>query len=101
MKTAQERFQELQKRSQTIIQSAIQINTKIETARENYEKMAKLAKEKYGTDDLDELEALKNSWEEENKKILNDFEIEVKKIEEEVNEKTLKIKEIQQDAQSN
>ena len=32
MKSAQERFQELQKKSNTIIQGAIQINTKIEAA---------------------------------------------------------------------
>ncbi len=100
MKSAQEKFQELQKKSQSIIQNAVQINTKIETARENYEKLAVLAKEKYGTDDLEELKTLLTSWEEDNMKKITAYEEEIAKLEKEVQEKNTKIKELQQEAQN-
>lgn len=100
MKTAQEKFQELQKKSQSIVQGAVQINTKIETARENYEKLALLAKEKYGTDDLDKLKDMLSSWEKENEVQISTYEQEIQKLEKEVMEKNMKIKEIQQEANS-
>lgn len=100
MKNAQEKFQELQKKSQTIIQSAVQINTKIETAKENYEKLAIIAKEKYGTDNIEELKSLLNSWEEDNMKKLKTYGEDLTKLEKEVQEKNNKIKELQQEAQN-
>lgn len=87
MKTALEKFQELQKKSQSIIQGAVQINTKIETARENYEKLAAIVQEKYGTADIDELENILEDWEKENEEKLEKYENEISSLEQELNEK--------------
>lgn len=100
MKTAVEKFQELQKKSNTIIQGSVQINTKIETARENYEKLEKIVKEKYGTSNIEELEKILEQWKQENEEKLNKYEQEINSLEKELNEKNNQIKEIQQTAQN-
>jgi hypothetical protein len=98
MKTAQEEFREIQEKSKKIIEGAIQINTKIESARESHQKLAALAKEKFGTSDLDEIEAMIEAWEKEDEEAKQKYKEEALSLEKEVNEKAALIKQIQQAA---
>jgi esterase/lipase len=98
MKTPQEKFQELQEKSKKITEGAIQINTKIESARESYEKLAQVAQEKYGTSDIEELKDMLEKWQEENDSQVTKYQEAVESLEREVNEKSSLIKQIQQSA---
>ncbi len=98
MSTAQEKFKELQEKSKKIIQGAIQINTKIEAARENHQRLAQIAQEKYSTSNVDELKSLLKDWEEENASQLEKYELAVTSLEKEVNEKSALINSIKQSA---
>ncbi len=98
MTTAQEKLELLQERSKKIIEGAIQINTKIEAAKENHERLEKQAKEKYGTSNLEELEKMLMLWEEENKTQLEEYEQSINTLEKDVTEKSNLIKSIQQSA---
>jgi hypothetical protein len=94
--TAQEKFQELQDRSKKLIEGSIQINTKIESAREAHEKLARDTNEKYGTSNVDDLIKMLASWEAENANEIKKYEESVNNLEKEVNEKSMLIKQIQQ-----
>jgi len=96
MKTAQEKFRELQEKGKKIEQAAIQINTKIESAREAYQKLAQLAKEKYKTSDINELKKILQQWQEENEIQIKKYQEAIEKLEQEVNEKNDLIRQIQQ-----
>lgn len=96
MSTAQEKFRELQEKSKKIVQGAIQINTKIEAARENHQKLAQIAQEKYETSDVNELKELLKSWQEENAAQVEKYEQAVNDLEKEVNEKSELINSIKQ-----
>jgi len=98
MKTAQEKYRELQEKSKKIIEGAIQINTKIEAAREAHVKLAQVAQEKFETSDVSELITKKNVWEEENDSEVAGYEKKVEGLGAEVNEKASLIKQIQQAA---
>ena len=98
MKTAQEKFRELQEKSKKIIEGAIQINTKIESARETHQKLAQVAQEKYGTSDVEELNDKLQSWQEENDTQVAKYQEAVDSLEKEVTEKSALIKQIQQSA---
>lgn len=91
----QEKFSELQIRCQKANEAAIQINTKIEAAKEQYAKLSKLAVDKYGTDNIEELKSLLIKWREENEAKILSFESAVSSLESEVSEKNAAIKEIQ------
>lgn len=90
------KLEELKKRSKNATESAIQINTKIEAAKEAYDKLSALAKEKYGTSDVTELKNLLNKIKADNAEKLEKFENDVIKLENEVQEKNNLIKSIQQ-----
>ena len=94
--TEQEKFQQLEEKSKKIIEGAIQINTKIEAAQDSYQKLCELAKAKFQTDDLEELQTLLESWEKENAEQYENYEKALNQIEAEVLEKSKAIKEIQQ-----
>lgn len=96
MKNSQEKYQEIQEKSKKIIEGAIQINTKIESARESYAKLAKIAEDKYGTSDIEDLRKILNDWQEENTIQLEKYKNSVENLEKEVNEKSDLIKQIQQ-----
>lgn len=98
MKTAQEEFREIQEKSKKIIEGAIQINTKIESARESHQKLASLAKEKFKTSDIAELTEMLEAWTKENDEAKDKYAKQVADIEKEVNEKSSLIKQIQQAA---
>lgn len=83
-------------RNKKATEQAIQINTKIETARETYNKLSLLAKEKFGTSDIDELKNLLESIKKENEEKLIKFTKEVEDLEKDVAEKQELIKQIQQ-----
>lgn len=87
---------ELVDRNKKATEQAIQINTKIETARETYNKLSLLAKEKFGTSDVNELKTLLESIKKENEEKLVKFTKEVEELEKEVSEKQELIKQIQQ-----
>jgi len=57
-KTPQERLEEIQEKSQTIIQRAIQVNTKIEAANENKRKLNETLMSKYKTNSIQEMESM-------------------------------------------
>lgn len=98
MKTAQEEFREIQEKSKKIIEGAIQINTKIESARESHQKLAAVAKEKFGTSDVEELSTMLEAWDKENIDAKQKYAEQVASLEKEVNEKSALIKQIQQAA---
>jgi uncharacterized protein Yka (UPF0111/DUF47 family) len=98
MKTSQEEFREIQEKSKKISEGAIQINTKIEAARESHQKLAALAKEKFGTSDIEELAAMLEAWDKENTEAVQKYADQVNSLEKEVNEKSSLIKQIQQSA---
>ena len=98
MNTAQEEFREIQEKSKKIIEGAIQINTKIESARESHQKLAALAKEKFGTSDVEELTAMLEAWDKENNDATQKYAEQVTNLEKQVNEKSSLIKQIQQAA---
>lgn len=98
MKSAQEKFQELQKKSQQIVQGAIQINTKIESAKQAHEELAKNVKEKYGTSDIVQLKQLLAKWQEENAQQVQKYEERVEALDKEVAEKNRLIDQIKKSA---
>ncbi len=98
MKTSQEEFREIQEKSKKIIEGAIQINTKIESARESHQKLAALAIEKFKTSDIAELAEMLEAWDKENSEAVQKYAEKVNNLEKEVNEKSALIKQIQQSA---
>ena len=91
----EEKFKELQTKSQKIAEGAIKVNAQIETAQTNYQKIQEIAKAKFETTDLEELKALKENWNSENLKRYNDAENKVNRAEANLNETNRLIKEIQ------
>lgn len=87
---------DLIERNKKATELAIQINTKIEAAKETYEKLSLLAKEKYGTSDLSELKNLLIKIQMENEQKIRDFNAAVSNLENEVKSKQEIIKQIQQ-----
>lgn len=91
----QDKFSELQSRANRANEQAIQINTKIEAAREQFDKLCAMALEKYGTKDIEELKLLLKKLEDENISKLQQFESDVVSLEKEVEEKNALIRKIQ------
>jgi len=95
-KTPQERLEEIQEKSQKLIQAAIQINTKIEAANENKKKLNDILMAKYNTNDISEIESILAQWEEENERELQKAEAALATLDKESQEKIELIKKIQQ-----
>lgn len=95
-KTPQERLEEIQEKSQKLIQAAIQINTKIEAANENKKKLNDILMAKYNTNDISEIESILAQWEEENERELQKAEAALATLDKESQEKMELIKKIQQ-----
>ena len=95
-KTPQERLEEIQEKSQKLIQAAIQINTKIEAANENKKKLNDILMAKYNTNDISEIENILAQWEEENERELQKAEAALATLDKESQEKMELIKKIQQ-----
>lgn len=93
-----EMLQNLQEEGKKAIQSAIQINTKIESAQETYKKLAKIAQEKYKTSNIEELKSFLESRKKQNLEKIEAYKNIVYSLQEEVKKKDLMIKEIQQSA---
>jgi hypothetical protein len=96
MKTQQERLNDIQERNQKVLQSSIQINTKIEAAIETDKKLSANLIEKYQTSNIDELEVKIKSIEDENERILTEAENALILEEKEIQEKEKIIKQLQQ-----
>ena len=84
VKSQEDRFKAQMKRMQTLKEEAIKINTKIEQAQASYEKMRSVVKEKYGSDDIDELSAILKKREEENEKKIQAMTQECERLEAEI-----------------
>lgn len=95
MSDFQEKIKELQEKSTKIIEGAIQVNTKIEAAQENLEKIKQISREKFGTDNLEELNKMLKDWEVENQNKYLEYKESVESLEKELNEKNALIKQIQ------
>lgn len=89
------KFDDLQSRAQKVNESAIKLNTQIENAQENLQKVREAAQKKYGTSDLEKLKSMAEQWEKENEEKVFKFEEQVTSLEKEVLEKTNLIKQIQ------
>jgi gas vesicle protein len=89
-------FKDLQNKSQKIIESAIKINTQIETAQVNYKKLQEIALAKFNSSNLEELKTKLATWKEENKKRFEQAKEKVNKLESNYNETVRLIKEIQE-----
>ncbi len=98
MTSPQDKFRLLQEKSKKIIEGAIQINTKIESAKENHQKLAAMAEEKYGSSDIVELKKMLEDWQEDNNAQVEQYQKSVEDLEKEVNEKSEKINSIKQAA---
>jgi len=95
-KSPHERLEEIQEKSQKLIQAAVQINTKIETANENKKRLMSTLVEKYHTSDIATLETILVQWEQENENELKKAEDSLLLLEREIQEKNEKIKKIHQ-----
>lgn len=84
VKSQEDRFKAQMKQMQTLKEEAIKINTKIEQAQASYEKMRSVVKEKYGSDDIDELSDILKKREEENEKKIQALAQECERLEAEI-----------------
>ena len=89
------KFEDLQIRAQKVNEGAIKLNTQIENAQDNLQKVKEAAQKKYGTSDLEKLKEMAVQWERENEEKVIKFEEQVTSLEKEVTEKTNLIKQIQ------
>lgn len=92
-------FKELQNKNQKIAEGAIKINTQIETAQLNYQKLQELAVAKFGTSDIDSIKELMEKWKKSNQDSYDLAYEKVKKLESNYNETVRLIKDIQEGQQ--
>lgn len=92
----EKRLQDLQNKNQKVSENAMKINTQIEHAQETLEKLKEMALKKFGKTDLNELKALAELWNKENEEKLQEYESNINKLADEVQQKYTLIKQIQQ-----
>ncbi|OCX69192.1 hypothetical protein A6M27_15160 [Acidithiobacillus thiooxidans] len=74
----------LQKRHRTLEQERLQLQTRRDLAQERLREIQATAKEQYGVTSLDELRALRQSWDAENNANLEQFEKSLTQLEQEL-----------------
>ncbi len=89
-------YKSIKEESADISREAIEINVKIKTASENLQNMKADAIEKYGTDNIDELQALLEKLNKENEEIVQRAQQELEARKKEVLDTKDKIAKIQQ-----
>src|SRR5262245_1560510 len=82
--TPKQSIEELQKRYQKLNTRKIQAETNLENARMQLERLRKEAREKYGTDDVDELRNKLNQMTAENEEKRSKYQVELDGIEREL-----------------
>lgn len=92
----QQKFQELQAKSQKITEGAIKLNTQIETAQERFKELQDAALKKFGTSDLEELKTMAIQWREQNEQRLKEYATQIDNLEFKVNQTNQLIRQIQQ-----
>lgn len=84
--STESKFKELQEQGRKVLEGAIQVNAKIESAEDSYKRLLPSLLEKYGVKSEDELFDLLEAWENENeenyKKSYNDFEVLARQVKE-------------------
>lgn len=92
----QQKFQELQQKTQKVIESAIKLNAQIEGAQENYQRLEEIGLKKYQTTDLEELKATATRWYQQNEERLLKAQERVQSVAQETEDKGRIIKQVQQ-----
>jgi predicted nuclease with TOPRIM domain len=92
----QDKFQELQTKSQKITEGAIKLNAQIESAHERFKELQQAALSKFGTSDLEELKAMAIQWREQNEQRLKEYANQIENLEFQVNQTNQLIRQIQQ-----
>lgn len=88
------KYEQLSKKQQTLLQEAMELNAKIDLAKEQYSKMSKQAIETYGTDDPDEILKMAQAKEQENEKLIQEAEENINQLENSIRETKESIKRI-------
>lgn len=91
------KFKELKQKAEKANLAGIKINAEIDNAKNNLERLLIIAKQKFGTDNLEELEKKLVQLQEQNNRILADLETNVLLAEKDIQEKTALINKIKQE----
>lgn len=82
--STESKFKELQEQGRKVLEGAIQVNAKIESAEESYQRLLPALLEKYNVKSENDLLELLATWEEENEKdynkAYNDYEVLAKQV---------------------
>lgn len=84
--STESKFKELQEQGRKVLEGAIQVNAKIESAEDSYQRLLPSLLEKYQVQNEKELLELLDLWEKENEEnyrvAYNDFEVLAKQVQE-------------------
>lgn len=96
MNNQEQKLQELQTKNQRAAENAIKINTQIENAQEQLNRLKNLALQKFGESDLQKLKEKADEWKRTNEEKLTEYEKQIMELGTEIMSKHNAIKQIQQ-----